>query len=115
MKIVFRPGASNLFGPALKWAREQARPHLSQADLAARITLLGLPMDRSTISRIENQERSLKDFEFLLFTTALRVDPVKLFQFAFRRPSELSLYEEIASDSEDLLFRVAEDEEDPQL
>jgi hypothetical protein len=112
MKFVLRPDACNLFGPALKWARLQARPRISQDDLAARVTLLGRPMDRTIVSRIENQRRALSDIEFMLIVQALRVDPVKLFRFAFRHGAALASYAEITAGEDEFQLRVAEHKPD---
>lgn len=80
MRIVLKPEALNAFGPVFKRFRERARPPLTQEDVAARITLMGLPMDRSVVSRIENQKRCLTDRELTYFLAALNVPAGYIFR-----------------------------------
>jgi transcriptional regulator with XRE-family HTH domain len=61
-------------------ARLRARPEMSQADLAARLTVLGVAVDRVTITRIENGKRYLRDFEIRACARALRVSVAWLFR-----------------------------------
>lgn len=108
MKIEIRPEDLNLLGPVLKLVREQSRPKLTQEDVAARLTTMGLPMDRSAVSRIENRKRILTDIERLYFCRALRISPAKLNYLEAKVPTTLSLYEEVAED-DDFEQMVAED------
>lgn len=71
----------NLLGPALRRARMAGPAKLRQSDLAARLQLMGLNLDRSIISRIENQQRHLTDIEFLAFLEALRIDFDRMVEF----------------------------------
>lgn len=71
----------NLLGPALRNARIAAPGKLRQADIAARLQLMGLDIDRTVVSRIENQQRHLTDIEFLGFLEALRIDFDRLTEF----------------------------------
>ncbi len=50
-----------------------ARPKVTQEDLAGRLAALGLVIDRSAVSRIENQERILTDIEVIAIARALRL------------------------------------------
>ncbi len=113
MKIVINPGAPNAFGPVFKRAREEARPKITQEDLAARITAMGLPMDRSVVSRIENQDRRLYDIELLYFFKALRLSAEKFFTMVAHVRSNIAFYSDLASEDEDLDIQVAEDPFDP--
>ena len=72
----------------------KARERLTQEDLAARLTVLGLPMDRSTVSRIENQSRSLNDIEAWYFAKALRVSFRELLDRHLRARSPSAGYPE---------------------
>lgn len=112
MKFVLRKGAKNVFGPALRRARERSPLYRTQADLAELLTSMGLSLDRSAVSRIENQDRSLSDIEFLYFAAALRVDPDKLIKYAVRHPNIVPLYEDIQLDDDELQIKVAEDDPD---
>jgi transcriptional regulator with XRE-family HTH domain len=116
MRIVIRKGARNVFGPALRRAREESRLHLTQSDLAEIMTEMGLSIDRSAISRIENQERAITEIEVMYFCAALRIDPAKLFSLMYREPSIIPSYEDIRSDEDDFLqIRVAEDDPNTDL
>ncbi|MFO7723901.1 MAG: helix-turn-helix transcriptional regulator [Oceanipulchritudo sp.] len=112
MRIVLRKGAKNAFGPALRRAREQSRLKMTQSDLAELITSMGLPIDRSAISRIENQEKSLSDLELLYFAAALRTDIQKLYRLWLLDPAVVPAYNDFKADDE-LVIRVAEDPSHP--
>ena len=49
---------------------------LSQEQLIAQLNLLGLDLDRTSLSRIENQNR---DYELVYFSKALKVNIVDLY------------------------------------
>jgi hypothetical protein len=110
MRIYIPPGVSNLLGPVFKRAREEARPKLNQADLAARITALGLPMDRSKISRIENRKHSITDIEQIYFCKALRISPLRLWQLLMHEMRSIPKYSDFAAEDDELEIRVAEDD-----
>ena len=109
MKIVLRPDAANAFGPILKQIRERSRQKITQDDLAARVTALGLPIDRTIVSRIENQERKLSDIELLYFSKALRVSMRYICELADQRHASIALYEP-GADADELDIKVAEDD-----
>jgi transcriptional regulator with XRE-family HTH domain len=52
---------------------------ISQQDLAGRLAALGIQIDRSALARIENGERSVRDFEARAIADALHVPLDKLF------------------------------------
>ena len=54
-------GEKNLIGARLKALREKAG--LSQRDLAHRLQLLGMDMDKNVITRIETNKRYVTDIE----------------------------------------------------
>jgi len=109
MRIVLRPGALNAFGPVLKRLREHSRGRLTQDDLAARMTHLGLPMDRTIISRIENQKRALSDIELLYFAQALRTSVARICELADRPATEAALLDYPVEPDEELRIQVAEE------
>lgn len=47
--------------------------HLSQRDLARQLQLAGYDMDKSTITRIENNNRYVSDFELKAFAELFQV------------------------------------------
>jgi hypothetical protein len=67
-------------------------------------------MDRSAVSRIENKERAVNDIEFTYLCKALRLSPERFLFFQARLPTDISFYEELAAEEDDLEIRVAEDE-----
>ncbi|MCI9259231.1 MAG: helix-turn-helix transcriptional regulator [Romboutsia sp.] len=52
---------------------------LSQEQLIAQLNLLGLDLDRTSLSRIENQNREVYDYELVYFSKALKVNIVDLY------------------------------------
>ena len=54
-------------------AREKAKPGITQSDLAARLQVEGLRLERVTISKIETGYREVTDVEALAIAKALGV------------------------------------------
>ena len=52
---------------------------LSQEQLIAQLNLLGLDLDRTSLSRIENQNREVYDYELVYLSKALKVNLVDLY------------------------------------
>lgn len=78
----------NILGAELRKYRLSITPKVTQANLAARLQIQGYELDRSAISRIENDERHLMDFEFLALCNALRVAPEDILaNLKSRKPS----------------------------
>lgn len=71
MKIYDYDGKKNICGDRLREARVVQR--LRQEDLAARIQIKGINMDRDSISRIEIGTRFVSDFELKVFSEVLGV------------------------------------------
>ena len=61
---------------------------MSQADLAAKLSVRGLALDRVTVTRIENGKRFLRDFEIRAIARVLRVSVA----FLFRESSDPALH-----------------------
>ena len=57
----------------MRLARKRARPPVTQADLVARLQLLGLKVDQATISKIEHGRRPVLDTELVALSRALKV------------------------------------------
>lgn len=112
MSINQRQGAKNIWGPALRRAREQAPTRLTQVDLAAILAELGLPLDRSAVSRIENQQRILTDKELLYFVRALRINFFRLGELLRLNPNAIPDYADYRASDLDSELRVAEDRTD---
>lgn len=69
----------NIIGLRIKRARLAIEPAVSQFDLAGRLAAQGLNFDRPTITRIENGNRFLRDYEIRAFARALKVSVAWLF------------------------------------
>jgi transcriptional regulator with XRE-family HTH domain len=110
MRINQRKGAKNIWGPALRRAREQSRLKMTQVDLAELLTSMGLPMDRSAVSRIENQERFLRDIELHYFVRALRINFYRLGELLLKQPNVIPDYADYRATDLDEELQVAEDD-----
>ena len=71
MKIYDSEGAKNISGDRIRQARTTMR--LSQADLAARMQINGVVIEREAISKIETGDRFVTDYELLTFAKVLGV------------------------------------------
>ena len=65
--------ARNIVGNRLSQARRGAVPPITQADLVARLQVLGIMIDQSTLSKIENKQRPVTDIEVVALAKALKV------------------------------------------
>ena len=79
MKKTTKARAKNLVGRRVREVRLKCRPPVSQEDLAGRVAAQGILLDRSAISRIENQDRYLMDYEVAAIARALKVPVAWLF------------------------------------
>lgn len=68
----------NLIGTNLKNIRKHN--NLSQEQLIAQLNLLGLDLDRTSLSRIENHNREVYDYELVYFSKALKVNILDLYK-----------------------------------
>ena len=71
MKIYDYNGKKNLSGSRIRETR--VRLHLSQAELAARMQVEGIFLERDSISRIEGGTRFVADYELPAFSAVLGV------------------------------------------
>lgn len=72
MKIYDFNGKKNLCGDRVRQARQKIR--LSQSDLAARLQIAGVIIERDSISRIEAGTRFVADYELKAIAQVLSVD-----------------------------------------
>lgn len=63
----------NIVGSRVSQARKDATPPITQTDLIARLQVLGIMIDQSTLSKIENQQRPVTDIEVVALAKALKV------------------------------------------
>lgn len=71
MKIYDYNGKKNICGWRVKEARSKAK--LTQADLAAKLQIIGIILERDSISRIEIGTRFVADYELRALSTVLEV------------------------------------------
>ena len=71
MKIYDYKGRKNLCGDRVREAR--ARLNITQADLAARLQVAGVIMERDSVSRIEIGTRFVTDYELSVLSDMLGV------------------------------------------
>ena len=73
MKIYDYKGRKNLCGDRVREAR--VRNKITQADLAARLQVAGVIMERDSVSRIEIGTRFVTDYELVVLSNVLGVPP----------------------------------------
>ncbi len=71
MKIYDFEGRRNISGDRIHQARTALR--LSQSDLAARMQVNGVVIEREAISKIETGDRFVADYELMVFSKSLDV------------------------------------------
>ena len=71
MKIYDYNGRKNLCGERVREARQKQR--ISQSDLAARLQIAGVIIERDSISRIESGSRFVTDYELITLSKVLGV------------------------------------------
>lgn len=69
----------NVVGPRIRDARRGKGHRVTQVELAARLQAMGLEIDQSAISKIENGERLVTDIEIVAICQALGISPGSLF------------------------------------
>lgn len=78
MKTKNLNGNSNIIGSNLKKYRELKG--FSQRELANKLSLLGVNIFNSDISRIENNTLFVRDYELLAFCKVLNIKPEQLYE-----------------------------------
>ena len=78
MKLYSYHGKFNASGSQIRVARERAQ--LSQEQLAAKLQLEGLNINQKTISRMENGQRVIPDYELISLAKVLHVSVLWLLQ-----------------------------------
>lgn len=73
MKIYWYNDSKNIIGKRVKEARLSANPIITQQDLCSRLAVLGVNMDRVSVSKIETGDRFVTDYEVLAISEALNV------------------------------------------
>ncbi len=70
----------NIAGPVVRQIRKEKC--LTQAELCAKLNLLGWDLSRDTLAKLETQVRWVADFELLQLAEALRIEPAHLLRQA---------------------------------
>ena len=73
MKIYDFNGKKNISGKRIKEARRKQK--LSQADLAAKLQIAGVNVERDSVSRMEIGTRFITDYEIAILCEILKVKP----------------------------------------
>lgn len=76
MKIYDFNGKKNICGDRVRQARQ--RQKITQSDLAARLQIEGVIMERDSVSRIEIGSRFVTDYEIIMLAKCLNVSPLWL-------------------------------------
>jgi transcriptional regulator with XRE-family HTH domain len=76
MKIYDYNGKKNICGKRVKESRKKLK--LSQENLAAKLQLEGVAIERDSVSRIEIGTRFVADYELLILCKILNVSPAYL-------------------------------------
>ena len=63
----------NICGDRVRLGRAMQKPPMTQEDLAREVNLLGMEMTKLIISRIEQNQRHVCDWELLMLSKALGV------------------------------------------
>ncbi len=73
MKIYWFNNSKNIIGKRVKEARLSSNPVITQQDLSAKLAVLGVNIDRVSISKIESGDRFVSDYEVLALSQVLNV------------------------------------------
>ena len=68
-------GANNICGEKIARLREKMLPKCSQRQLADKLQLIGLDLDKNAIQRVECGKRFVTDIEILAFCKVFDVTP----------------------------------------
>jgi arginine repressor len=63
----------NVIGERVRLARRAMRPRVSQEDLSGRLAARGIQITQTGISKLENRQRYVMDYEALAIAKVLRV------------------------------------------
>src|SRR4030042_2380783 len=78
--IICGVGNRNVVGIRVRKTRMAAKPRITQKELIARLQILGMMIDQSGLSNIENGQRPVTDKEVVALAKALKVSPMSLLQ-----------------------------------
>ena len=79
MKIYDYQGKKNVSGDMIRQMR--VRKRMSQSELAAKVQVEGVMLERDSISRIESGTRFVADYELFIFAKIFGVEMASLLEF----------------------------------
>ena len=82
-KLTYINDQKNVTGAQLRKIRKKKK--VTQLDLAARMQVLGVNIDQQSISKIENNQRIVTDYELACFCKALHCTERELLQDFFEQ------------------------------
>ncbi len=74
-------GKNNLCGERIARLREEISPKCSQRQLADKLQIIGLDVDKNAIQRIECGKRFITDIEIKAFCEVFDISPNELFEY----------------------------------
>ena len=73
MKKTRQSKYKNVIGERVRLARISKKPAVSQDDLSGRLARLGVQITQTSLSKLENRQRYVMDYEALALAKALRI------------------------------------------
>jgi len=73
----------NIVGPIIRQLRE--KKGLTQAQLVAKLNIIGWDLSRATLSKIEAQLRCVTDYEIPVLAISVGIEPADLLRLAVAR------------------------------
>ena len=73
------PHPRNIIGKAMRRARKEAKPKITQEDLCGRLAKFGLILTRTQIAKIEAGRRPVFDYEAITIAKSLKIPLARLF------------------------------------
>lgn len=74
-------GKNNICGEKIAQLRMEMTPKTSQRQLADRLQLIGIDIDKNAIQRIESGKRFITDIELKAFCQIFEISPNELFSY----------------------------------
>lgn len=72
---------NNYCGEKIAQLRMDLKPKCSQRQLAEKLQLIGIDMDKNAIQRIESGKRFITDIELIAFCKVFDISPNDLFEY----------------------------------
>ena len=72
---------NNYCGEKIAQLRMRLKPKCSQRQLAEKLQLIGIDMDKNAIQRIECGKRFITDIELIAFCRVFDISPNELFEY----------------------------------